>query len=360
MKRKYSDSFSKPIDMFYSEYLKDGYILTPDFQRDEVWSKEEKSYFIDTLMKGLPVPMFYIAKKSNVSDSKYMVVDGKQRLKAIIDFYQNKISLPADFDKDELGCSILNSCTYDDILNLIEDDATVKEYWDDFKSYTLPMILINDPTDEILTDIFDRLNRGRVLNIAEKIHGKYVHTALYQAIKDISSSTLFKKYAKTCRELNCNRMLDVFFASSLFFTMSEEQVVGGSEKTISKLYANKKNALEDDVRETYDEVMAVWEFLDTLNIDLSRMRINKPSHLYTLFVFSAYCIKHNIVPSNDIQYKIIEFYNKYRDRDFRSPPIKKYSDNIQNSANLQYARKNRVIALAEYCGIYYKSPAFKL
>src|SRR5688500_15409800 len=62
--------------------------LNPEFQRGSVWTPVARSYLIDTVLQQLPVPKIYLRTKIDVLTKKSVreVVDGQQRLRAIIDF----------------------------------------------------------------------------------------------------------------------------------------------------------------------------------------------------------------------------------------------------------------------------------
>lgn len=47
-------------------------ILHPDFQREEVWSPENKSRLIESLLLNIPITMFYVSADT---DGNYTVVD---------------------------------------------------------------------------------------------------------------------------------------------------------------------------------------------------------------------------------------------------------------------------------------------
>jgi hypothetical protein len=77
-----------------------GLDLDPDFQRGHVWSLNTKVKFIEYLLRGGKVnPIFfncpdysYSYKESDAVLSKTVVlVDGKQRLTAILEFLDNKV-----------------------------------------------------------------------------------------------------------------------------------------------------------------------------------------------------------------------------------------------------------------------------
>jgi hypothetical protein len=56
--------------------------LEPDFQRRDVWSAAKRSRFIESLLLGIPVPQIILAERQN-SRGKFIVLDGKQRLRSL-------------------------------------------------------------------------------------------------------------------------------------------------------------------------------------------------------------------------------------------------------------------------------------
>src|SRR5262245_35006202 len=63
--------------------------LNPDFQRRSVWKVGAKSYLIDTIIRGYPIPIIFLRDKR--TDLKTLapardVVDGQQRLRTVIAF----------------------------------------------------------------------------------------------------------------------------------------------------------------------------------------------------------------------------------------------------------------------------------
>src|SRR4051812_37812724 len=62
--------------------------LRPPFQRGSVWSPKAKSFFIDTVVKGFPVPLLFIQDKTDPKtyEPKRLVVDGQQRIRTVLAF----------------------------------------------------------------------------------------------------------------------------------------------------------------------------------------------------------------------------------------------------------------------------------
>ena len=69
--------------------------LNPPFQRRSVWKPDAKSYFIDTVVRGLPAPIIYIRERIDLNSqtTKREVIDGQQRLRTIFDFIDNSFTV---------------------------------------------------------------------------------------------------------------------------------------------------------------------------------------------------------------------------------------------------------------------------
>ncbi len=64
--------------------------LTPDYQRRKRWDNRKKSLLIESLLMNLPVPPVFLFE---VDPNRYEVMDGQQRLNAIIEFYSDQLAL---------------------------------------------------------------------------------------------------------------------------------------------------------------------------------------------------------------------------------------------------------------------------
>ena len=58
--------------------------LNPTYQRDFVWSNSDSQMLIESILRGIPLPSIILARVS--SSQRFQIVDGKQRLTAILRF----------------------------------------------------------------------------------------------------------------------------------------------------------------------------------------------------------------------------------------------------------------------------------
>lgn len=66
--------------------LQRGDIIIPSFQRNYVWTINDASKFIESLLLGLPVPSVFFMRETDTN--KLLVIDGQQRLKTLEFFYE--------------------------------------------------------------------------------------------------------------------------------------------------------------------------------------------------------------------------------------------------------------------------------
>jgi hypothetical protein len=133
-------------------------VLNPIFQRRAVWSEKAKSYLVDTILRGKPIPKVFIRQKLNVTTKTSLreVVDGQQRLRTILSYVKDGFAL-ARGQHPEFGGLRFSQLPEEIQAQVLSFEIAVD-------------LLINLPDREIL-DIFARLNSyAVVLNEQEKIN----------------------------------------------------------------------------------------------------------------------------------------------------------------------------------------------
>ena len=83
------------VAYLWAMYRDDRLVLRPEYQRNAIWPAAAKSYLIDTLITGRPVPLIFLSRmiSAQTGASGFAVVDGQQRLSAIFDFLENRFRL---------------------------------------------------------------------------------------------------------------------------------------------------------------------------------------------------------------------------------------------------------------------------
>ena len=77
------------VQRIYNYYINSRLIVNRRYQRKLVWSIEEKRNFIDSIVKGFPVPLILLAETDKPS-KQFEMIDGMQRLNAIMSFIEGE------------------------------------------------------------------------------------------------------------------------------------------------------------------------------------------------------------------------------------------------------------------------------
>ena len=64
--------------------------IRPEYQRRLVWDRRKKSLFIESLLMNIPIPPVFLYEYDL---SRYEVMDGQQRLNAVLEFYEGDLVL---------------------------------------------------------------------------------------------------------------------------------------------------------------------------------------------------------------------------------------------------------------------------
>lgn len=93
--------FMHLLDMYNRGEL----FMDPVYQRDFVWTKEQKQLYIKNLFEGnASIKPTFVEYSETLEDGTRKrvaeVLDGKQRIKALIDFYNNEFSVEGLYYKD--------------------------------------------------------------------------------------------------------------------------------------------------------------------------------------------------------------------------------------------------------------------
>lgn len=81
--------------------------LKPIFQRREVWKPKAKSLLIDTVVKGMPMPIVFLRQRQDLErlSTSHEVIDGQQRLRTLLAFVEPTCLKDFDQNKDEFTVS---------------------------------------------------------------------------------------------------------------------------------------------------------------------------------------------------------------------------------------------------------------
>jgi hypothetical protein len=227
---------STPQTYTIADFLKwhdDGeLILNPKFQRGSVWSPQARTYFIDSILRGYPIPKLLLRTEVDRDSRRTIrdVVDGQQRLRTIIDFNSGKLVLGSKA-KD------LQGRRYEDLEDKLKDS---------FLSYRLTCEQLLNADDEDVLEVFARINSYAIpVNEAELRNARF----------DNDFSELVKETVKQLRPLwnlgviserDRVRMVDQSIVAESFAFLVRG-VTDGAELDITRFYESVRSARRDDL-----------------------------------------------------------------------------------------------------------------
>ena len=127
--------------------------LNPRFQRRSVWSDYARSYLMDSIVRGKPIPKVFIRQKLNPTSQIAMreVVDGQQRLKTILSYLKDGFQISKRHNETYGGL-------YFSQLNQVDDTIQAN-----ILNYEISVDLLTNLPDSEILDIFSRLEFLRSL-----------------------------------------------------------------------------------------------------------------------------------------------------------------------------------------------------
>lgn len=134
-----------------------------DYQREEnVWNSFMKSYFIESIILGYPIPKIFLYVNFDLKDkvSRKEIVDGQQRSLALRQFFENKLRISTRVDSEEFRGKLYRQL----------DPADQQS----FLSYSLSIDEFYGVTEDEIREAFTRMNANNVaLNPEELRNAKY-------------------------------------------------------------------------------------------------------------------------------------------------------------------------------------------
>lgn len=272
---------TQALSWFYSEHKRGSLILDPKYQRNPIWSIGQKCFLVDSLISGSPIPQVYINVQTKTTkdnrETLYEVVDGQQRLRAILEFMNGEYSLVKTTAKSYPVSKFYEphiGKRYSELPNNLQESI-----W----NYSLAVQELREWKDEEIRALFRRLNYVvEKLTKQELRHSQYFGEFV-EAVESLANNTFWNDVGLFNRG-DYRRMRDVEFVSELFIILIDG--IQDGQKTLDGFYA------EYDVnflRRTYYVLRfrQIINSLKTIQKFLSDSRFNQKADFYALFAAVA-------------------------------------------------------------------------
>ena len=157
--RVVTETGSYKVSLVKNVFSQDNFNLKPDYQRRITWDTKKRSRLIESLIVNIPIPPIFLYEYDY---DKYEVMDGLQRITAIIAFYKNEYKLTGLEEWAEL-----NGKFYKDLPPRIKDGIDRRQ----LQVITLLKESAQTPerAEKIKRLVFERLNTGGVKLLPQEI-----------------------------------------------------------------------------------------------------------------------------------------------------------------------------------------------
>ncbi|MFB6855874.1 DUF262 domain-containing protein [Streptomyces sp. NPDC056341] len=157
-----------------SDLVKEAFIdLEPEYQRRDRWDLIRKSRLIESFLLNIPIPPIFLNEDEY---GQYSIIDGKQRVGAVIEFLDDRYALK--------GLDVFYEANGKRFSEL---DITLQRVLRTRASLRATILLhVSDPT--LKYDVFDRLNTGGVALNAQEVRNNAFRGPYNALIMEISET----------------------------------------------------------------------------------------------------------------------------------------------------------------------------
>lgn len=245
--------------------------ISPKYQRNPVWNLKAKSYLIDTILKGLPVPQVFIRQIIDIKTRKTMreVIDGQQRLRTILEFTNNEFAIIKSHNIE------LGNMTYEDLSDELKEE---------FLTYELPVEVIKAKEDSIIYDMFARLNTNSMtLNRQELRNAKYWGEFKVFVYRIATKWRQFFIDINMFNDKQLSRMLDIEYLSGLI-ALIIDGIINENQTKLDSYYEDNDEEFsnQQDVECKLESVLyTIKRIFDDSKYSTSYFQ--RKNYFYTLF-----------------------------------------------------------------------------
>lgn len=251
--------------------------IRPDFQRKEVWSPAARILLMDTILRNIPMPKIFLQAMIRDNDTYRVVIDGQQRIKAILSFLQNqnglKLTKPYSGEYQNFGFSDLP-----------------KNIQEDFLSYKIDINEIRNASDDVVRDIYLRVNKYTVALNKQELRRADFPGAFLWLSEELAKEPLFEE-GRVFTLASSKRMGDVEFVSELLALL----LSGPQEKreTLDEFYLKYLEWAKEEqesLRERFLGILAdIRIIFGSPDLELSKTRFRQKADFYSLFAAIDQC-----------------------------------------------------------------------
>ncbi|ADZ90201.1 DUF262 domain-containing protein [Marinomonas mediterranea] len=175
--------------------------IQPDYQRkDRIWKDEKKSKLIESILMGLPLPIFYFGERKN---DNWVVIDGLQRITTVQDFMMGDFPLKLDKDSPVYEANGKFFTDFDRKLTRLINEFEITAYVIEMEEEPKDSGNVN----QFIIELFHRINTYGVKLSEQEIRSAINFGSSVFYLKFLASSSTF--IAATNNTVNPKRQKDL-------------------------------------------------------------------------------------------------------------------------------------------------------
>ncbi len=214
--------------------------LSPWYQRRSVWTQPQRAYLLNTLFEQKPIPTLYFRHTVDLEQDKSLreVVDGQQRIRAILDYVDNEFPAlhPAHGKK-------------------VKYERLSLDQKRKFRETGLSGGLLLGATDGDVIEIFGRLNSvAKTLNAQEKRNALFSGEFKQFCLREAASRVSLWRDLKIFSANAIARMSEIEFIADFVLNLQ----LGLSDSTSKGLHK-----IYEDNEETFRDAASIKKRLDS-------------------------------------------------------------------------------------------------
>jgi hypothetical protein len=235
--------------------------LDPPYQRlGDVWTLEKRQLLIDSILNGFDVPKFYFHKFAqpkliHEQAYDYAIIDGKQRLSALWQFIDGDFALSEDFE------FLHDPAIQAGGLNYAQLGQRYPRLKIRFDAYTLSVVTVETEDEDLIEEMFSRLNEAVPLSAAEKRNA--FGGPIPPVVRRLSRHKFF-----TSRLPFTNRRYRHFdLCAKMLLTEHEDSVVDTKKIYLDEFVRKWRERPEGDARQLERRVKENLDFLKDVFVE---------------------------------------------------------------------------------------------
>jgi hypothetical protein len=254
---------------FLGWHRRDELVLQPRFQRRKVWVPKARSHLIDTILRGLPMPIIFLREHLDPDTRRTIreVVDGQQRLRTVIDYVGGEFPIMKAHNAD-YGGKMYDELPEDAQRRLLEYEFCV-------------VVLIGAEDSDVL-QIFSRLNTYTERLNAQELRNAQFYGPFKQTIYEVARAHLtFWRESGVLSDRSIMRMGDAELTSELVAAMLKGLQDG--KASLRRFYTDYDDEFAEQPHVVAEFSRIIDDLAQTFAGELRRTAFRRKAMFYSLF-----------------------------------------------------------------------------